>query len=185
VGGVPEGPEEPCDVRLRPAGAQGGHARARGRAYTPAGTPALRSEHAGLAQEASLKCQTTISTTKPDCSAQILAYRVSCAAQCHGPAPLAVDAAAPAFCYVGPCLLTPRDHSHRAVPASRNASRPSRRSRRRSATGNSGGPSESRLSAGATHRPEGACAYTNIAQLMTSSCPYPITPEHYRIHRRR
>ena len=150
MGGVPEGPEEPCDVRLRPAGAQGGHARARGRAYTPAGTPALRSEHAGLAQEASLKCQTTISTTKPDCSAQILAYRVSRAACARAravsrPCPAGGAAAAPAFCCVGRCRLAPRAHAHRAVPASRNASRPSRRSRRRSATGNSGGPSESRL----------------------------------------
>jgi len=103
-----------CDLQALKVGT-----RARGRAYTPAGTPALRSEHAGLAQEASLKCQTTISTTKPDCSAQILAYRVSRAACARAravsrPCPAGGAAAAPAFCCVGRCRLAPRAHAHRS-----------------------------------------------------------------------
>ena len=65
-----------CDLQALKVGTP---VRTRVRACARMGPPARRGDVPGLAQEASLKCQTTISTTKPNCTAQIQAYRVSSA----------------------------------------------------------------------------------------------------------
>lgn len=65
-----------CDLQALKVGTP---VRTRVRVRNLMRAPARRGDVPGLAQEASLKCQTTISTPKPNCTAQIQAYRVGSA----------------------------------------------------------------------------------------------------------